>query len=182
MPLTTTAERSLPALASTQKPFLVFPVSCPAEEGNDGVVLVGIWCLAEVSSPQPHFSEQTFPPHSFSLHLSHPSTSTPSLPLPLAGTFPCQQSLLSPNSGDLCCLLSLLGYEAASNSEWRWNHHSASCVSSPELLTQDSLTTNINPASHTFGVWFLVPRVINWQHEKEKKWIFHFLTVSGTNC
>lgn len=146
------------------------------------MALVGTWCPAEVSPPQPDFSEQTFSEHSFSLHLSHPSTSISSLPLALAGTVPCQQSLLSPNSGDLCCLLSLLGYEAGSNREWRWIHPSASRASSLELLTQGFLITNINPASHTFGVRFLITRVINRQHKKEKKWILHFLTLSGLNC
>lgn len=37
------AERSLPVLTSTHEPFILFPLSCPDEEGSDRAALVGTW-------------------------------------------------------------------------------------------------------------------------------------------
>lgn len=135
--MTTTAERSPPVLTSTQKPFLLFSLSCPDEEGNDGVALVGTWCLAEVSSPQPDFSEQTFPQHSFSLHLSHPSTSISSL-WPLQKPFPVSSH----------CYHLILEVFALYSAFWdirqplTGNGDGFIMVQAVYLLTQNSLITN----------------------------------------
>jgi len=42
----------LPVLISTQKPFAVFPLPCPAEESSDRVALVGTRCPPRVNPPQ----------------------------------------------------------------------------------------------------------------------------------
>lgn len=46
------AERSLPALVSTRKPFAIFSLPCPVVKGSDKVALVGTWHPARVKPPQ----------------------------------------------------------------------------------------------------------------------------------
>lgn len=51
--MTVISEWSLPVLILTHEPFsLSFYLLCLAEEGCDGVALVGIWNPAKVSPPQ----------------------------------------------------------------------------------------------------------------------------------
>lgn len=161
MPVTAAAERSLPVPTRTQKPFLVFFFS-PVQLRRG--MMEWLWWEPGVQLSSAHHSLISVHKPSLNTHFLlicniPPHPSPPSL-FPLQKPFPVS-SHCRPLILEILLFISLLGYEAASDREWRRIHHSASCGSSPELLTQDSPITNINPARHTFGVWFLMPRVIN---------------------
>ena len=61
MPVTLTGELSFPALISAHEPFIVFSLPCSAEEGRDGVALVGTWHTAPIKPPQSDKSHTEIP-------------------------------------------------------------------------------------------------------------------------